>query len=133
MEYHYHDGKSNSIYGQDKQGRALIATMEYDGKEYPGTIFLGIGYDKKKRKDVLYHAQFVDYRHREISLHDISNNFSKQLQAHSRASDRVEKPAEDTGWKRKGKFTVEDGNVIVMDTKRAGSREIEATFYIYPR
>ena len=133
VPYNFYDRKSKSIYGPDKEGRALIAEMRYNGTTYYGTIFLGIGYDEEEGGNVLYHAQFVDYGRREISLHDISENFSTQLQALSRASDRVEKPAEDTGWKRKGKFTVEDGNVIVMDTKRAGSREIEATFYIYPR
>ena len=132
-KYNFRDRKSNSIYGQYKQGRALIAKMRYNGTTYSGTIFLGIGYDKKKGKEVLYHAQFVDYVHREISLHDISENISKQLEKCSQASDRVEKPAEGRGWTRKGKFTVKDGNVIVMDTKRAGTREIEATFYIYPR
>ena len=132
-KYEFLDENSNSIYGKYKQGSALIAKMEYDDITYYGTIFLGIGYDKKKRKDVLYHAQFVDYGHREISLHDISKNISKQLQECSQASDRVETRATDAGWKRKGTFTVEDGNVIVMDTKRAGSREREATFYIYPR
>ena len=133
VPYNFRDRKSESIYGQYKQGRALIAEMDYKGKTYSGTIFLGIGYDDKKKKDVLYHAQFVDYGHREISLHDISGNISTQLQECSQASDRVETRAEDRGWTRKGTFTVEDGNVIVMDTKRAGSREIEATFYIYPR
>ena len=132
-KYEFLDENSNSIYGKYKQGSALIAKMEYDDITYYGTIFLGIGYDKKKRKDVLYHAQFVDYGHREISLHDISKNISKQLQECSQASDRVETRATDAGWKRKGTFTVKDGNVIVMDTKRAGSREREATFYIYPR
>ena len=133
VPYNFYDRKSNSIYGQYKQGRALIAEMRYNGTTYYGTIFLGIGYDKKERRDdkkersgVLYHAQFVDYRHPEISLHDISKNISRQLEKCSHASDRVETRAEDAGWKQKGKFTVEDGNVIKMKTR-------DATFYIYPR
>ena len=132
VPYNFYDRESKSIYGRDKEGSALIAEMRYNGTTYSGTIFLGIGYDKKKRRDykkersgVLYHAQFVDYGHPEISLHDISKNIYTQLDKCSHASDRVETRAEDVGWKQKGKFTVEDGNVIKMKTR-------DATFRIHP-
>ena len=136
VPYYFHDKKSKSIYGPDKKGRALIATMEYDGTTYSGTIFLGIGYDKKKGKDVLYHAQFVPYEDGKASQGSMSENFFQQLQECSQASDRVKSYKsyeENERWQRKGAFRIKDYDVIEMEIKNDPKDDKKnATFCIYP-
>ena len=136
VAYNFRDRKSKSIYGKHKKGRALIATMEYDGTTYSGTIFLGIGYDEKERRDVLYHAQFVPYEYGKASQGSMSKNISKQLQECSQASDRVKSYKsyeENERWQLKGAFRIKDYDVIEMEIKNDPKDDKKnATFCIYP-